>query len=170
MGGDSLAHQLYKVPRGLEGGALGPRGKNKADGISLQMLLREGRRGRWGVLSLNWGAELGQGVLAPQEPERAKGRHVVPEHRSAPPPRSPASSSHHILSGAGRQGPASPLSPTAFRPPPQASCLGDLLPAPQIPDPGMVTTTGPALPPDGPGLWVPNFMVPLLFPPQSKAS
>lgn len=65
------------------------------------------------------------------------------------------------------QGPVVPHSALpAFRPPPQASCLGDLLPAPLLPDLGRVTITGPALHSYGPQLWAPNFMPPSALPPQ----
>lgn len=71
---------------------------------------------------------------------------------------SASSFSHHILSSSGRPGLSVPHSASpAFRPPPQASCLGDLLPAPQLPVLGMVTTAGPALHLDGPWALGPNL-------------
>lgn len=80
--------------------------------------------------------------------------------------------SPHPEHSSGRPGPSVPHSaPPAFRPPPQASCLGDQLPAPLLPDLGMVTITGPALHLHGLWLWIPNFMPPFaLSSPKAQAN
>lgn len=91
-----------------------------------------------------------------------------------PPPRAAASLfSHHILSTvlAGPWPCICHSAPPAFRPPPhQASCLGDLLPAPLLPDLGMVTLTGPALRSDSPWALGPQIHAfPSLFLPRGTS-
>lgn len=183
-----VGHQPQPSP-GLQwqGWDFSPDGRDKFDGISLQTsYLGKVKRGLVAgssyllFLSQCVAAELGQGtqslknrvltggrgwrvrrlgqrnsVLPLPHPHPSSGCFLIlsphPEHRSGRP----------RAQGPGPRVPHS--APPAFRPPPQASCLGDLLPAPLLSGLGMVTSTGPALhllpgsPGMLPGLWAPKL-------------
>lgn len=144
----------------------------KTDGISLRMLLRAGRGGGWGPPIPEPGGlgRAGTGHAGPQGLVLEAGRgeaHGSREVCCSSPAPTPAllPSSHHILSSPGGPEPSSPITPPAFRPPPQASCLGDLLPAPQLPDLGVLPITGPVPQPTAPPALGPKLLcLPLLFP------
>lgn len=120
------------------------------------------------------GSELGKGMLVPAEQgAERRGRCLGLENSvlllPTPTPRAARASlfSHHILSGSGRPRPSgSPLSHNSLPAPTQASCLGDLLPAPLLPDLGRVTRKVLPCTHMGPSFGPQTSCLPLLFLPK----